>query len=139
VEEGEAFFRELLKPRKLSEELLDSTWVDWKSQLGLIDSSHSPSREVCVLGGCHFCSGLSIYWGVKARRWGGMSGKWRAVQLESMQVSSILSFGDETETEKWDLVEGSVYGGQGFGPCSYPQGWNLNETKSSSTSYICIL
>ncbi len=35
VEEGEAFFREMLKPWGLSEEMVGSTWVDWKSQLGL--------------------------------------------------------------------------------------------------------
>ena len=35
VEEGEAFFREMLKPWELSEEMIDSTWVDWKSQLRL--------------------------------------------------------------------------------------------------------
>ena len=33
--------------------------------------------------------------------------------------------------ESWDLeVEGSVYGGRDFGPCSYLQGWTLNQTKT---------
>ncbi len=37
-------------------------------------------------------------------------------------LSSFLSFGGESG-QKWDLeVEGSAYGGRGFGPCSYPRG-----------------
>ena len=65
---------------------------------------------------------------------GGKTGKRKGVQLKSVPTS-ILSFGGEPETEKWDLeVEGSVYGGQGFGPCNYPKGWTLNKLKASSSS-----
>ena len=67
MEEGDAFFRERLKPWELSEQMADITWADWKSQLGLLDDLHRPSREGCVLGGCHSVVGW-VCWGKEAWR-----------------------------------------------------------------------